>query len=118
MIRSHPLAPFVLAVLLALGASSTASAAMTQCRLTYDLEGWSAFYKTSKGSGRITCSNGQSASVRIQTHGGGVSFGTNQVVGGKGVFSSVVDISDLYGGYAEAVAHAGAGRSVAARFRL
>ena len=63
MIRSHPLAPFVLAVLLALGASSTASAAMTQCRLTYDLEGWSAFYKTSKGSGRITCSNGQSARV-------------------------------------------------------
>ena len=118
MIRSHPLAPFVLAVLLALGASSTASAARTECRLTYDLEGWSVFYKTSKGSGRITCSNGQSANVRIQTHGGGFSFGTNQVIGGKGVFSSVVNISDLYGGYAEAGAHAGAGRSVAARFML
>ena len=40
---------------------SPASAKPIDCRLTYDLEGWSFIYKTSKGSGRITCSNGRSS---------------------------------------------------------
>ena len=118
MTRRHALAGLALVALLAVGASSSAAAAGARCKLSYDLEGWSVFYKTSEGSGRITCSNGQSANVRIKTHGGGFTFGTNRVVDGKGVFSSVSNIGALYGGYAEAVAHAGAGRSVAARFML
>ena len=97
---------------------SPASAKSIDCRLTYDLEGWSFFYKTSKGSGRITCSNGRSADVAIVTHGGGLTFGTVKVIGGKGVFSAVSRIDELYGNYAEADVHAGAGRAADARFLL
>lgn len=97
-------------------AGSTAAAEMTRCRLTYDLKGWSFLYKTSSGTGRITCSNGQTADVSIVAHGGGVTFGTHEVVDGKGVFSVVSNIDDLYGDYADVDAHASAGRGVDARF--
>jgi hypothetical protein len=96
-------------------AGPVASAQLTKCRISYDLKGWSVFYKTSKGTGRITCTNGQSANVSLSAHGGGVTFGTFKVIGGKGAFSSVRDIVDLYGTYVEATAHAGAGGSTDAR---
>ncbi len=96
-------------------AGPVASAQLAKCRISYDLKGWSVFYKTSKGTGRITCTNGQSADVRLRAHGGGVTFGTIEVIGGKGRFSSVRDIADLYGTYVEATAHAGAGGSTDAR---
>jgi hypothetical protein len=92
-----------------------ASAEMIQCKLRYDLEGWSILYKQAKGSGRITCSNGQAADVRIATYGGGLTLGTHKVIGGTGSFSAVGDISELYGSYAEADVHAGAGGSANAR---
>jgi len=95
-----------------------ASAGMTSCRLKFDLEGWSIIYKYAKGSGRITCSNGQAADVRIVTHGGGATLGTHKVIGGRGKFSSVADIKDLYGGYAEADVHAGAGGAATARVMM
>jgi hypothetical protein len=96
-------------------AGPAASAKLTKCQISYDLEGWSVFYKTSKGTGRITCANGQSAYVGLSAHGGGVTFGKFRVTGGKGTFSSVRDIADLYGTYVEATAHAGAGGSTDAR---
>ena len=96
-------------------AMPAASAERIKCRLTYSLEGWSLLYKYSEGSGRIRCSNGQTADVRIVTHGGGITFGRHEVDDGKGVFSAVRDIDDLYGSYAEIDAHAGAGRSADAR---
>ena len=92
-----------------------ASAGMISCKLKFDLEGWSILYKYGKGSGRITCSNGQAADVRIVTHGGGATLGTHKVIGGSGKFSGVLDIKDLYGGYAEADVHAGAGGAATAR---
>jgi hypothetical protein len=96
-------------------AGPVASAQLTKCRISYDLEGWSVFYKTSKGTGRITCTNGQSANVSLSAHGGGVTFGKFKVIGGKGAFSSVPDIVELYGTYAEVTVHAGAGGSTDAR---
>ena len=39
--------------------------------MTFNLKGWSAFYKTAKGDGTITCSNGQKARVKIKATGGG-----------------------------------------------
>jgi hypothetical protein len=96
-------------------AMPAASAERIKCRLTYDLKGWSIFYKYAEGDGRITCSNGQARRVHIVTHGGGVTFGTHQIDGGKGAFSAVRAIDDLYGTYVEADAHAGAGRSADAR---
>ena len=96
-------------------AGPVVSAQLTKCRISYDLEGWSVFYETSKGTGRISCTNGQSAKVRLSAHGGGVTFGTFKVIGGKGTFSGVRDITDLYGNYVEATVHAGAGGSTGAR---
>ena len=86
-----------------------------KCELTYNLKGWSAFYRTSTGDGTITCSDGQTVPVRITTHGGGITFGVHEVRDGHGKFSDVWDIRDLYGGYAEAGGHAGAGPSVGGR---
>ena len=99
-------------------AAPAGSAEMTKCRLKYDVKGWSFIYKYTRGSGHITCSNGQSASVAITTNGGGPTLGTHEVIDGKGVFSQVRDISDLYGTYAEIDAHAGAGGAADARAML
>jgi len=63
------------------------------------------------GTGHITCTNGQTASVVIRARGGGVTFGSSEVSAGTGAFSSVRDIADLFGNYVEVGAHAGAGAS-------
>lgn len=104
----------VLGAVFSLVGVSSASA-MTECKMTYNLKGWSVIYKTSRGTGHITCSNGQEANVSIVTHGGGFTFGTSKVIDGRGVFSEVADISSVYGTYGEATAHAGAGASADAR---
>jgi hypothetical protein len=83
----------------------------TKCDLTFHLQGWSAFYKTAHGGGKITCDNGQSASIVLRTRGGGVTFGAQKIVGGHGEFSPVSNIGELFGDYANAEAHAGMGES-------
>lgn len=88
---------------------------MTRCRLHYDLDGWSLVYRYASGTGEIRCENGQTSSVRLTAHGGGATLGTQKVIDGRGVFSGVADIGDLYGTYAEVGAHAGGGGSVDAR---
>lgn len=92
-----------------------ASAEMTKCRLTYNLKGWSILYSFSEGTGRISCTNGQAADVAMVAYGGGPAFGRQRLISGKGTFSGVEDISDLYGGYAEAAVYCGAGGAVEAR---
>lgn len=89
--------------------------ALTKCDLTYTLDGWSAFYKESDGSGVVRCDNGQEARVRLETRGGGVTFGVSRIVGGKGEFSPIADISEIFGNYANAEAHAGMGVSSGAQ---
>lgn len=83
----------------------------TDCEIVFSLKGWSAFYKTAKGKGVITCDNGQKANVRISTKGGGITFGRSEFKDVTGEFTEVDDISDLFGGYGQAEAHAGAGKS-------
>jgi len=83
----------------------------TDCEIVFSLKGWSAFYKTAKGTGVITCDNGQKANVKVSTKGGGITFGKSELKDVIGEFSEVSDISDLFGGYAQAEAHAGAGKS-------
>jgi hypothetical protein len=111
-----------IAVLLILSMSRLAAAAedpyhptMTSCEMIYNLKGWSVIYKTSKGEGRITCSNGQAADVAIKTHGGGFTVGKSEIIGGKGKFSEVRSIDALFGTYAVAEAHAGATKSAGAQ---
>lgn len=86
----------------------------TICRMTFTLSGWSAFYKTSSGTGRITCDNGQSARVKVSTKGGGLTFGRSKIREGTGRFTEVASISELYGSYGQGEAHAGAGKSAEA----
>jgi hypothetical protein len=85
------------------------------CKMDYSLSGWSAFYKTASGTGTVTCSNGQSLSVRIKTKGGGVTFGKYKIVNGFGEFANVGDIRDVLGSYASAEAHASAEKSASAQ---
>ena len=88
---------------------SSPAFAATRCRLSYDLDGWSAIYKTGRGEGVITCEDGQSANVRIITYGGGFTGGTQHVKGGKGVFSMTEKVEDLFRTYIEGSGHAGVG---------
>ncbi|MBI5632951.1 MAG: hypothetical protein HZA15_05675 [Nitrospirae bacterium] len=107
----------ILGVLLAYGLTldiSTALAADTKCTMQFSLRGWSAFYQTATGTATITCDNGQSASVVIDSKGGGLTAGKSRLKG-TGTFSSVSDISELYGAYARAEAHAGIVKSAGAQ---
>ena len=87
---------------------------MATCSMVYDLKGWSVFYKTAEGNGWITCSNGQSANVKINVTGGGITFGKMEILDGNGKFSEVLDISEIFGAYVAAEAHAGAVKSAQA----
>lgn len=103
------LSALVLALIAA--APTGATAETTVCRMDYTLKGWSAFYKTSRGSGTITCDNGQTATAKISAKGGGLTAGKSQVRDGHGKFSEVGDIRELFGSYAVATAAAGAVQS-------
>lgn len=97
---------------LALALAAPAQAAgPIDCRLDFELSGWSLFYKTASGNGTVSCDNGQSLAVRIEARGGGLSFGKSKISNGVGEFSGVHDIGEVLGSYATAEAHAGAVRS-------
>ena len=96
------------------GLTASPVGAATSCDLVFSLEGWSAFYKTARGSGRVVCTNGQVRRVAIRMTGGGVTFGRSAIQG-RGDFSPVADIREIYGDYANAEAHAGVVRSAAAQ---
>ncbi len=81
------------------------------CTLTFNLSGWSAFYRTAAGRGTIRCDDGQQARVKITSKGGGITFGKANIVNGKGTFSSVSGINELFGSYAVSEAHAGVVKS-------
>lgn len=92
--------------------SIPASAEMTTCKLTYNLKGWSIIYNKYKGNGIVTCVNGQRKNVSIITRGGGLTVGKSEINNGKGRFSEVINISEVYGTYVVLGAHAGATKSV------
>jgi len=85
------------------------------CTMTFNLKGWSVFYKTSSGDGKISCSNGEKASVKIKATGGGLTFGKSEIVGGTGRFSGARNLAGVLGSYAQSEAHAGAGKSADAQ---
>ncbi len=85
------------------------------CKMTFSLAGWSAFYKTASGTGTVSCSNGQMLDVKIEAKGGGITFGKSEINDGLGKFSEVYDIDQVLGTYASAGAHAGAVNSAEAQ---
>ena len=98
----------------ALLAPATRAQAVT-CTMVFNLSGWSAFYKTASGHGTITRDNGQTAHVSIKAKGGGLTVGKSKVTNGRGKFSPVDSINELFGSYAAAEAHAGMGPSSTAQ---
>lgn len=88
--------------------AAPASAELAKCKMTFNLSGWSLVYKQMKGEGKVTCSNGQSAEVKLSSHGGGFSIGKSDILDGVGTFSEVKDISEIFGTYAQVEAHGGA----------
>lgn len=87
----------------------------TNCSMKFSMKGWSAFYKTSKGEGTITCDNGQSATVTLKLTGGGITFGKSETKNGTGKFSPVGKLENLLGSYGAAQAEAGAVKSTEAQ---
>jgi hypothetical protein len=92
-------------------AAEEAKQGLVDCKMTFNLRSWSAFYKSAHGDGTIRCSDGQEARVRITAKGGGITFGRSEIVGGTGTFTGARGISELFGSYAQSEAHAGAGKS-------
>ncbi len=88
---------------------------LVECKMTYSLSGWSVFYKTAEGHGTITCNNGQQTRVKVRAKGGGITFGKTEIINGTGHFTGARNLNELFGSYAQAEAHAGAGKSVDAQ---
>nr|WP_147654052.1 hypothetical protein [Vulcaniibacterium gelatinicum] len=103
--------PFLAACALIAASLPARAGGPIDCRLTFTMSGWSAFYKTASGTGTVSCDNGQRMAVRIRAKGGGLSFGKSRIENGTGEFSGVHHIREVLGTYATAEAHAGAVRS-------
>lgn len=103
---------FVLASGIAI--SEGADKKVTKCKLEFSVRGWSAIYETASGTGTVTCDNGQTARVKIDVKGGGLTAGKSSMKG-TGTFSEVSDIQEIFGPYAKAGAHAGAVKSADAQ---
>lgn len=100
------------ALLLAAAVAAPARAAgNVDCQLQYQLSGWSAFYKTARGTGTVSCDDGSRFGVHIVAKGGGVTFGRTRISDGHGRFTGATSASAVLGTYAAAEAHAGAGRA-------
>ena len=100
---------------LAVAMPAARSAGPVDCKLRFNMSGWSAFYKTLSGTGTVSCDNCQRLAVSIRSKGGGLTFGKSRIDNGIGEFSGVRDIRDVLGGYAAAEAHAGAVKSAHAQ---
>jgi hypothetical protein len=98
--------------LLALGISAgSANAADLSCKLNFEMHGWSVIYKTATGTGTVTCNNGSSVKVSLDSKGLGLTAGKSSIDAGKGAFAGVKNIQDVFGQYAAADASAGAVKS-------
>ena len=88
-----------------------AYAGPVKCALTFDLHEWAALYQSAQGTGKVTCDNGQSAGVKIRSKGGGLSVGRFKISNGRGSFTDVSSINQVFGKYAAANSDAAAGKA-------
>lgn len=91
------------------------AAADVSCEMNFTMEGWSAIVTKAEGQGTVTCDNGQTAEVMLEVDGAGLTAGKTEIDDGRGVFSDVEDISEIFGAYAQAEAGAGAVESASAQ---
>lgn len=82
-----------------------ATPAAAECTMDFTLSGWSAFYKSATGDGKVTC-NGRSARVDLRVQGGGFTFGSSRFAG-TGTFAGADSIEDVTGSYFRMAAEGG-----------
>lgn len=105
-------APLSIVCLLCLAAAApSAAAADLDCRLDYDLTGWSLVYKRTDGTGVVRCENGEVMPVYVSAKALGLTVGRWRIDGGRGSFTDVHRITDVLGTYAQASANAGVVKS-------
>ena len=105
--KSRSLIAFAgLACALGLALPAQASSRDLNCRLDYQLTGWSLVYKHTTGTGTVSCDNGQTLPVRISARAVGLTAGKWHVDNGVGRFSDVHNIREVLGNYAQANANA------------
>jgi hypothetical protein len=107
--------PIAALVLVGMVAQSARGGGPTSCKIEFNLKGWSAIYETASGTGKIKCTNGQTARASLKSKGGGLTFGKMKVVDGIGTFSEVTDISEVFGEYAVAETDAALGKAADAQ---
>src|ERR1041384_8139713 len=71
------------------------AAANVKCTLSFEMKGWSAFYKTASGTGTVKCDNGQSAHVKLNAKGGGLTVGKSAPEEGQGGVSGIGGVSEI-----------------------
>lgn len=85
-----------------------------KCEMEFSMKGWAALYRTASGSGTITCSNGETIDVELESRGFGLAAGEAEVSDARGVFSPVAKTEQLLGTYIGRSAVAAAGAADAA----
>ena len=99
---------FMAAGWIGLSLTGSALADNLSCRLDFTMKGWSAIYKTATGSGTVTCNNGASMKVVLESKGFGLTAGKSTIDEGRGAITGIKVINDVLGHYAAADASAGA----------
>jgi hypothetical protein len=105
-----------LAILVALPALAEDEQAESKikCEMEFSMKGWAALYRTGSGSGTITCANGETIDVVLESRGFGLAAGKAEVSDARGIFSPVAKTEELLGTYIGRSAVAGAGAADAA----
>ncbi|MEP6938179.1 MAG: hypothetical protein ABI846_00320 [Rudaea sp.] len=111
--RMRHFAPMVITAVLAAGmwSGDAAAAGKIDCKMKFNLRGWSALYKHAEGAGVISCDNGRAFNVNIVAVGGGLTVGKYRVDNGTGKFAEVNSVDELFGDYAQGEANAGVVKS-------
>ena len=91
----------------ALGAGPAFAGEDLDCKLDYQLTGWSLVYKHTTGTGTVSCNNGQVLPVKVTAKAVGLTAGKWHIDNGVGHFTDVHRIDEVLGRYAQASANAG-----------
>jgi len=88
--------------LAALLAGTQAHAAELECKMHFTLKSWSLIFKHVSGKGVVSCTNGQTLKVKLDSNGAGLSAGSSKIKDGTGGFTDLHAITDVLGTYAQA----------------
>lgn len=95
----HTASAVSIAAALAVGGFATEARAEMKCRLTFSLTGWAALAQHADGTGTVFCADGASVPVLIGVMGRATTAGTYRIDNGKGRFTDVHSMEDVYGTY-------------------